>query len=200
MNLLADKARLLHNPYSHAAGRAQERRISLRSASRFAASEGMEDAMTIAIKLKQYLDEAGAEYDTLLHGDTQTASQNAQVAQVPADCVAKSVVMRDGDGFLLAVLPSNRRIDLAALEEKLDQPLSLAGELETRDLFNDCYTGAIPPVGAAYGVRTLLDESLDDKEEIWFEGGDHRTLVHLAGDEFSRLMKDAQRESFSFRQ
>ena len=35
-----------------------------------------------------------------------------------------------------------------------------------------------------------MDDSLEGFDDIYFEGGDHRTLVRLKGREFHRLMTD----------
>ena len=69
------------------------------------------------------------------------------------------------------------------------------GEIAT--LFDDCAAGAIPPIGAAYGVPALVDESCDGCSELYFEGGDHHTLVHVSGDAFQALTRDARRAHIS---
>ena len=48
-----------------------------------------------------------------------------------------------------------------------------------RWLFDDCEFGAVPPVGAAYGLPVLLDESLDGASELHFEAGDHTIILLL---------------------
>jgi Ala-tRNA(Pro) deacylase len=154
--------------------------------------------MTIAKRLKQYLDSAGVRYDMIAHPRTATASETAEAAHVPGDSLAKTVVIHHEEGCVLAVVPASHRIDLTSLQDILQRRIGLASEREVEDLFDDCETGAAPPVGAAYGVPTLLDESLSGLEEIWFEGGDHRTLVHVPGTEFDYLMQDARRAAFSY--
>ena len=47
---------------------------------------------------------------------------------------------------------------------------------------------AVPPIAAPYGLRSLLDESLAKQSDIYFEAGDHRTLVHVSGEQFNKLM------------
>ena len=59
-------------------------------------------------------------------------------------------------------------------------------------LFPDCEIGAVPPVGAAYGLTTLLDASLEDRDEVFFEGGDHETLVRMEGSAFLDLLESAE--------
>lgn len=153
--------------------------------------------MTIAAKLKQHLDRAGVAYDTVAHPRTISALESAEAAHVPGDAVAKTVVIHHEEGYVLAVVPSSHRVDLTTLQELLDRRLGLASEREIDKLFDDCNSGAVPPVGAAYGLPTLLDRSLKGRPAIWFEGGDHRTLVQVSGTDFDRLMEGARQENFS---
>ncbi|HEB89290.1 MAG TPA: YbaK/EbsC family protein, partial [Deltaproteobacteria bacterium] len=51
--------------------------------------------------------------------------------------------------------------------------------------------GAVPPLGAAYGLPTVLDSSLENRSEVFFEAGDHETLVRMEGDEFRGLLASA---------
>jgi Ala-tRNA(Pro) deacylase len=155
--------------------------------------------MTIANRLKAHLDSAGVRYETAAHPRTATASESAEAAHVPGDRLAKTVVIHLEDGHVLAVVPSNHRVDLGALQELLDRRLGLASETEIGELFDDCDIGAAPPVGAAYGVPTVVDRSLAGLDRVWFEGGDHRTLISVAGADFDRLMQDARRGAFSHR-
>ncbi len=149
--------------------------------------------MTIANRLKQFLDAEGIVYDVVTHPRTATSSETAQAAHISGECVAKSVVIHHELGYLLVVVASTQRIELSALQAFLDTRLGLATEKEITELFDDCDLGAVPPVGAAYGLEVVLDESLADLPEVYFEGGDHRTLIHVTGDAFGALMKDARR-------
>ena len=153
--------------------------------------------MTIAKRLKQHLDAEGVPYTTVAHPRTTTASETAEAAHVPGDSVAKTVVIHHEEGYLLAVVPSSHRVDLTTLQELLDRRLGLASEREIDTLFDDCDSGAVPPVGTAYGLPMVLDNSLNGCSEIWFEGGDHRTLVQVTGPDFDRLMQGARHASFS---
>jgi len=59
--------------------------------------------------------------------------------------------------------------------------------------------GAVPPLGQAFGIETIVDESLFDRDEIYFECGDHCRVVHVTGRDFQKLMADASRGRFSHR-
>ncbi|MDQ6435238.1 aminoacyl-tRNA deacylase [Mesorhizobium sp. LHD-90] len=155
--------------------------------------------MTIATRLKDYIESAGVSYDTLRHQRTSTSRQSAIAAHVPGSTLAKTVVVHHELGYALAVVPSTHRVELGKLQDIMDKRLGLASEDEAGLLFEDCEIGAIPPIGAAYGVPVVLDESFGDLADIYFEGGDHKTLVHVTGRDFRNLTKDARLARFSHR-
>jgi Ala-tRNA(Pro) deacylase len=152
--------------------------------------------MSIAPQLRQFLDESRAEYDVVVHTPTQSALENARSCDVPAEQVAKAVLLDTADDeHLLAVIPSDRRIELSELRSELGRKPRLADEAEIGKLFKDCEVGALPPVG--YDVPTIVDDSLDKQSDVYFEAGDHKSLVHMEGAEFSRVMKGARHGQFS---
>jgi Ala-tRNA(Pro) deacylase len=153
--------------------------------------------MTIARKLQDYIDSEGIDYDTVPHHRTATSSQSALAARVPGNKLAKSVVVHHEMGYVLAVVPSTHRIELSTLQDVMNKRLGLASEEEVSSLFADCDIGAVPPVGSAYDVPVILDESLGSASDVYFEGGDHETLVHVSGLNFRNLMKDARVARFS---
>ena len=153
--------------------------------------------MSIANRLKQHLEAAGVPYEIVRHPRTVSASESAEAAHVPGNAVAKTVVIHHEEGYVLAVVPASHRVDLSTLQELLDRRLGLASEREIDKLFDDCDTGAVPPIGSAYGLPTVLDRSLRGQPAVWFEGGDHRTLVQVTGSDFDRLMRDAREAIFS---
>ncbi len=153
--------------------------------------------MTIAHRLKEYLNNEGIAYDAVSHPRTYTSNEAAQAAHVSGERVVKSVVIHHELGFFLAVVPATHRIDLGTLQDLMGTRLGLASETEIGELFDDCDLGAVPPVGAAYGIDVVLDESLADVPEVYFEGGDHTTLIRASGDAFRLMVKDARRGRFS---
>lgn len=146
--------------------------------------------MAIALTLKQYLDDHDVDYDVMVHERTNTAWQSAKACAVPADCLAKAVVLSREGGFLIAVLPADRKVRLDAVKSLMPGRVTMATEDEIGELFPDCEFGAMPPLASAYGLDVVVDNSLDDVSDIYFEGGDHRALVHVRGAEFRDLLRD----------
>jgi len=155
--------------------------------------------MPLAPRLKNYLDEAGIAYDLQEHRETSSSESTADASHIPGDSLAKGVVVKGGEGYLLVVLPASRNVELNALADWLGQRVELAREDEITVLFPDCALGAVPPVGAAYGLKTAIDENLDAQKEVYLEGGDHRTLVRLAAAQFRELTHAVPHQRFSTR-
>lgn len=148
--------------------------------------------MAIAVSLKEYLDSHDIAYDVITHDRATSMLEAARCAGLPGDCVVKTVVLADDDGYMLAVVPASHHIQMTALRRALNRRAGLATEGQFADLFDDCELGAVPPVGAPYGLEVIVDDSLVDKPELYFEGGDHRTLIHVRHEAFERLMAGAR--------
>jgi len=147
--------------------------------------------MSIAYRVQDYIAEQALPWDPVPHRPSHSSMESARLAHVPPDRVAKAVVLEDPYGYVLAVIAAHRRLDLTGIGEALRRDLRLASEPELPELFSDCASGAVPPVGAAYGIPTVWDRSLGEQPDVYFEGGDHRTLVHMSGADFCELMRSA---------
>lgn len=153
--------------------------------------------MGIAATVREYLDEAGVHYELVHHSYTPNSRKAADAASVHPDQLAKPVLFNDGRGFVMAIIPASRRVELPRLAQKLGRKLTLAGEREVRDVFSDCSEGAVPAVGQAYGVEVIWDDCLASCSDIYFEAGDHTDLVRMTGKEFTFLMSRKAHGSIS---
>jgi Ala-tRNA(Pro) deacylase len=153
--------------------------------------------MTIALRLLEYLEHKGVDYELIRHQRTDTSMTTAEKAHVSGEDLAKCVVLEDDKGYVMAVIPATHHLELEAIKETLKRHMRLATEQELPALFPDCELGAVPPLGAAYGYDVVVDETLAGRPEVYFEGGDHALLVHVSGDDFRSLMEGASRASIS---
>jgi Ala-tRNA(Pro) deacylase len=149
--------------------------------------------MSIAARVQTCLSDAGIQYDIIEHPRTSNSTHTAEAAHVPGARLAKSVVLEDGEKYLMAVVPATQSVDIGALYQRFGREIGLASEEQIAQLFADCEPGAVPPLGQVYGIETILDEAFVDAEDVYFEGGDHRALVHVNGSDFLKLMHDAPR-------
>lgn len=153
--------------------------------------------MAISPKLRTYMDRCGVLFEEIAHDPTVEAARTAQAAHVSGSHLAKGVLVRAGDEYMMAVAPSSRRIDFDRLRNWLGREVRLAPEAESVPIFADCDLGAMPPIGAAFGLETILDDHMLNAKDIYFEGGDHRTLVHVDADNWRRLVRDASHCAFT---
>ena len=144
--------------------------------------------MAIPTTIVDYLNARSVKYDVVEHDRTGCSMETAQSAHVPGDQLAKSVMLEDENGYLMAVIPATHRVHISKLNRLTQRQLGLVTEPELEYLFEDCEPGAIPALGNAYGIETVWDEQLATQTDIYFEAGDHEELIHVAGEEFRSLM------------
>jgi Ala-tRNA(Pro) deacylase len=137
-------------------------------------------------------------FERLYHAPAYTAQRRAKYLCVPGRQVVKSVLLRAPAGYLLAVLPADARVDLAALGQALGCLVRLAKEEEIPGLFRDCEWGALPPFGSLYGLVTVLEASLDPEATIVFEGHSHGEAIRMRCRDYERLERP-RRLSFACR-
>jgi len=156
--------------------------------------------MAIAHTLESYITRRGIPYEVISHAHSHSSAETAELAHVPGDRLAKSVILEDDAGFVMAVLPSTYHVRLGRLSRELNRSrLRLTPEKMLPDLFEDCEVGAIPPVGLAYGLSTIVDIDIADQPEIYFEAGDHEKLIRMNREDFRALMDHSARARFASR-
>lgn len=155
--------------------------------------------MAIAKQVATYLQKMEADFKVVVHPHSNSSMDTAERAHVPGDALAKGIALKEDDGYLLVVLPSDYHVELKSLQKQLQQEVEMVDESELSKLFPDCELGAVPPLGIAYGIKTLWDPetTLGRLDQIFFEAGDHQHLIQVSGEQFHELMATAERSGFS---
>lgn len=145
--------------------------------------------MTFLRRLQEYLDSHHVHYEVLGHQEAYTAPEIAHTLHVSGKMLAKVVMIKADERFVMAVLPSNWKIDFDRLKEALrSSRVQLATEDEFKGLFPDCELGTMPPFGNLYGVEVYVDQFLTEDEEIVFQAGTHLGAVKLRYQDFANLV------------
>jgi len=153
--------------------------------------------MAMAITLKEYLDGQGIHYDLVSHGPTNTSMETAEAAHIPGDKLVKTVLLKDDNNYVLAVIPSSYHVQLNDLPRMFNRRMKLVPEAEISKLFTDCEAGAIPPIGHAYGINMIVDNKLINHGDLYIETGDHQSLAHINSRDFSKLVTHTQCGDFT---
>lgn len=119
-------------------------------------------------------------YELIPHRRTLSAAAEARAIGVDPEAVAKTIVLATGDGFLRAVLPASKRIDLRKVQQVLDdRHVNLASEEVLVGAYPDFELGAVPPIGGPGPDPVLVDECLRNTTSVVFEAGTHEQSVRV---------------------
>ena len=137
--------------------------------------------MVIPASIKHYLDTEGVDYQIV----------SAAHAGLDAACVIRAQTVKDWRGALLAVFPSDHQVDLEALNMQLQRDFAIAPSPAALAAFQDCAADALPPLPAVYGLKTIIDSSLNGVDPIYFQAGNRTALIRVSARGFNLLQQNA---------
>ncbi|MDZ7661328.1 hypothetical protein [Thiohalophilus sp.] len=68
--------------------------------------------MTMSLRLLEYLEWKSVDYELLHHAFVTGSLRTAAMAHIPGRQIAKPVVLKDEQGYLVAVIPASHKLDL----------------------------------------------------------------------------------------
>ena len=139
--------------------------------------------------ISRFLTDAGVEHELVEHDETYSAADEATATGTDPKDAAKTLLLHDRDGWRVAVIPADRRLDLGRVRALLGgtSHLRLASEEEMQREFPDFDVGALPPFGPVLPVPEIVDIRLLYREQVLCAAGDHRHGVRLDPRELLRL-------------
>ncbi len=152
--------------------------------------------MSISSRVKWFLDVNRVHYEVVDPSES-LAAESGNAVSIPAEKIARAVLVEDESGYLMPILPAGRELDLEELKRQLERDLRLTAREDAASLFFDCAGGGIPAAGAAYGIRTIVDDELVGMADIYFEGGNAEELVHIEGEVFLKVIAEGNHGAFS---
>ncbi|HLC42245.1 MAG TPA: YbaK/EbsC family protein [Methylomirabilota bacterium] len=139
-------------------------------------------------RLSEFLGARRGKYRLITHAGVVTAQEQAAASHTSGWSWAKVVIVKERDGFVMAVLPACCVLDLNRLKGLIGHgEIRLATAEEIGGVVPDCAPGAIPPFGALYGLRVFVDSALINRPEITMPAGDLATAIRMRSAEFRRL-------------
>ncbi len=146
--------------------------------------------MPVLRKLKEVLDRAKISYEVYNHPRAFTAQEIAATQHITGRAMAKVVILNVDGSLVMAVLPSNRLVDLELAKAGLGATdVSLSTEEQFATIFPECELGAMPPFGNLFGLPVIVDPALERYESIFFNAGNHLQTVRLKYRDFKLLVK-----------
>jgi len=95
--------------------------------------------------------------------------------------VITGTVLIDSKGALMVTHRLHGEVDLAAVYRLTGRQMQVLTERQIARLFDDCDSGFLPPLGAAYDLPMLADSQLDDLPRALLASGSNCRLLVLEG-------------------
>lgn len=145
--------------------------------------------MTVAIKIKEFLEKENVSYEALEHEMSFTSMEIAKLQHIPGHQMVKSIIVGTEGHWMMCVLSSTHKIDFEKLKKALQiQEISLANESKVAALFPGFEIGAMPPFGQMAGIEVYLDANLEENELIAFNAGTHTDVLKMKLKDYRRLV------------
>jgi Ala-tRNA(Pro) deacylase len=130
-------------------------------------------------RLEWMLAQHGIAHQVLRHEPVYTSEEAARVRGTPLASGAKALVCKGEQGFVMFVVPADRKLDSHAVRRtKGWRKLRFATREEVLEM-TGLAPGSIPPFGSLFGLPTFCDERLGENEVINFNAGDHSISVSM---------------------
>ncbi len=153
-------------------------------------------AVNLPDVVRNHLDQHQVAYRLLACPPNETLGQTADRLAIPIDRLVRIVLLEDGSGLAMAILPYNHILDFSTLCRLLQRDLEPLYGSETSRVFqgHGCKMGSHPPLPAAFDIPALVDDSLAavaGDEEIYFDSGGGDTLIGMRATDFRKLLAQA---------
>lgn len=155
--------------------------------------KNIEKEPKISKKLIDYLDKNKYKYEIIKHRTTFTAWDTAQTEKIKPQEVAKTLVMKVDNDWVLAMLPSGRNLDKKSLlkmvkknSEKTVKKFDFADEKWLKKNMKLGKLGAISPFKNLLKKELYLDKLMAKEKRVYVSSGEYDASLKLL---MSQLVK-----------
>lgn len=150
--------------------------------------------MDIPNTVRTYLATKRGHYKIRVTESLGSFSEMVAAAGLPADRVARAVLLKGGKSVVMAIIPADREPDLEHLSRMFKREMRLCTDAEVLELFPNCDPRALPPLAEPYGLRAIQDRALNDLESVYFASGAPGVFIRADREDFARLQADSWRK------
>jgi Ala-tRNA(Pro) deacylase len=138
-------------------------------------------------ELVALLSAEGADFRVLHHDAVTTSAEAAAVRGTELRSGAKAMLVKAKSGFVLLVLAGDRKVDWKLLAPLVGGKGARFATDEELHAATGLTKGAVPPLGALFGLRTIYDRSLLEVDSVNFNAGTTTESVTMARDDLIRI-------------
>jgi len=152
--------------------------------------------MNLPDAVQFHLNQHGFPYRLIDCPSVESLVRAAAKLDIPPRQIARTVLLRDSTGLVMAILPCSYILDFLMLCQALQRDLDPLYGIETHRFFEQygCKTGCHPPLPGAFAISALADASLvaDEDAEVYFDGGNGDVLVSMRAADFRQVLATAR--------
>jgi len=144
------------------------------------------------LQLKSFLDSKGIDYEVKEHEPVFTAEEAAKARGIDLKSDVKSMVFAatgtsSEPEFVIALVPSDMKVDTKKLSQYLKKQVRLATPKEVKQAAG-CEVGSVHPFGSLFGLRVIADDDILDNDKVSFSAGLHtKSITMKARDMFALI-------------
>jgi HD-like signal output (HDOD) protein/prolyl-tRNA editing enzyme YbaK/EbsC (Cys-tRNA(Pro) deacylase) len=145
----------------------------------------------VPTSVESLLNDQNIRYDiavTPVGADNQPLWHDQHLRNVGA---AKSVLLEDSRGRVLAVVGADTLLDLNAVNRQMERELRATGLDDVRQFCDSHSLQSVPALPKLANLPTLVDRRLLDRESLLLDSGDDEQLLHLDRKDFQQVLEDA---------
>lgn len=143
--------------------------------------------MPIPKNVEKFLAEHKASYDVVTHRIVYTAYDLAATLKHDLAAIGKTLLIKTDNGFVLVLLPANRRLDLNKLKKALGaKKLSIVSEKEMIQKLK-VKAGGLTSFGPLHGAGVFVDAALAKTAKIFVSAGSFTDHVRMKAKDFVKM-------------
>jgi HD-like signal output (HDOD) protein/prolyl-tRNA editing enzyme YbaK/EbsC (Cys-tRNA(Pro) deacylase) len=152
--------------------------------------------MSIPKSVAKHFEESNLEYQVIELEPGSSVGTEAEPGN-KVDRLLRCVALKGASGSYLAILPRTFLLDYEVLRRIKEDDFSILLGQEKDSLFKGCAPGLHPAVPGISGLKTIVDESVFDFDEVYIESGIPGKLLKVPKESVAQLYQNAERASFA---
>ena len=137
-------------------------------------------------KFEKFLQENNLEVEILQSPEkTHTAQQAADVHNVPVENIVKSILVKIDYGYVLFLVPGDKKIDLKKKKATIAKP-------EEVKKITGYSIGGVPPFGHKTKIKTYIEEGFRKDEKLLAAAGSPNSVFKISLGELEKITSTSQ--------
>lgn len=149
--------------------------------------------MNISTTIRTYLANKNGQYKVRVVQPADSFENALVAARLPPSQVARTVLLKSGSAYLMAIVPADREVDAEALKRLFKRDFLPCDPADVQELMPDCHPDYLPPLAEPYGLKAIQDKRLRNLENVYFASGAPELFVRASRDDFAKLQVDTWR-------